>query len=86
MTVIDTNDFIDLFHTITNYIKDTNMNLLDNKDSNTCSEFIELCYKHLNNKINKKYERYNNDEESHDINDTIDTNDTNIIDEINNNP
>lgn len=80
MTVIDTNDFIDLFHTITNYIKDTNMNLLDNKDSNTCSEFIELCYKHLNNKIQKNYERYDNDDyELHD------TNDTNITDEISNN-
>lgn len=44
---VDNNDFIDLYYTIKNYTRTSNIELLENEDTYTCSEFIELCHKYI---------------------------------------
>lgn len=60
--VVDSNDFIDLFYAIKEYIKDCNIELLNREDSDTCSNFVEICYKYIKHidkpEINTESEDY----------------------------
>ncbi len=58
---IDSNDFIDLFYAIKEYIRESNIELLENQDTYTCSDFVELCYAHIKNSNKAKVE-IDNDE------------------------
>lgn len=45
--VVSPSDIIELYHEIKQVIRDHGVNILNNENQFTCTQFIDLCYQHL---------------------------------------